>query len=117
MISQEDLIEHAALMRILGYTDERSLKRWCKERLIPIITIGIKKYILSQYLTQYIENQLVIFAKASSVNPDEHILKVNSPKIGVGMGENKEEQKPERGKAASQFINKIKSYEKGSRKI
>lgn len=57
----EDLIDSVELMKLLGYKDERSLRRWCKVQEIPIIHFGIKKYVSKHLLTQYIDNQLVIF--------------------------------------------------------
>lgn len=62
----EDLVDIQDLMKLLGYTDERSLKKWCKSHEIPIVTMGLKKYILSHYLTQYIDNQCVIFVKGKT---------------------------------------------------
>jgi hypothetical protein len=61
---KEDVTEFDELKEILGYTDERSVIKWCKTNNIPVLKMGFKKYILSHYLTQYIDNQLVIFEKA-----------------------------------------------------
>ena len=60
MYNEKDLIEHSELMHLLGYEDERSFKKWCDKQQIPIVKIGLKKYILSHFLTQYIDNQLII---------------------------------------------------------
>lgn len=57
----QDLVDIQDLMTLLGYSDERSIKRWCKARGIPIVSLGLKRYVLQHYLTQYIDNQLVIF--------------------------------------------------------
>jgi len=63
----EDLVDIRDLMALLGYNDERSVKKWCKARQIPIVVMGLKKYILQHYLTQNIENQLVIFVKGKEI--------------------------------------------------
>jgi hypothetical protein len=60
---KEDVTEFEELKEILGYTDERSVIRWCKTNNIPVLKMGFKKYILSHNLTQYIDNQLVIFVE------------------------------------------------------
>ena len=75
MYKEKDLIEHSELMELLGYEDERSFKRWCDKQHIPIIKMGLKKYILSQYLTQCIDNQLVIFAVGSKI--EKTLVKTN----------------------------------------
>lgn len=61
MFRNEDWIELRELMSILGFTDERSIRKWCNAHIIPVIIMGLKKYILSRYITQYIDNQIVIF--------------------------------------------------------
>jgi len=53
------------LMQFLGYSDERSVKKWCKKRNIPILIAGLNKYVSKHLLTQYIDNQLVIFVKGN----------------------------------------------------
>lgn len=60
----EDLLDIAQLMPLLGYSDPRSIIKWCKSKNIPIIKVGLKKYVFSHYLTQYIDNQLITFEKA-----------------------------------------------------
>ena len=60
---REDLIEIREAMELLGYSDERSIKRWCNAHNIPIATLGKKKYLPKHLLTQYIDNQLVTFAR------------------------------------------------------
>lgn len=94
---KEDLVEFSELMRLLGYEDERSAKKWCKQHSVPVLKIGAKKYILSQYLTQYIDNQLVIFVKAMP----------NSAEIIKNKPDEKLENK--RSEAAKKFLSRIKS--------
>ena len=62
---KEDLTDILDLMNTLGYSDDRSVKKWCKRNNIPIISLGLRKYVLSQLLTQYIDNQLVIFVNGN----------------------------------------------------
>lgn len=68
MFSKDQWIELEELMLILGYSDERSSLKWCKDQGIPVVKLGLKKYISSQLLTQYIDNQLVIFVKGTKVS-------------------------------------------------
>lgn len=75
MYSEKELVEQSELMVLLGYEDERSFKKWCQKSQIPIIKIGLKKYILSQYLTQYIDNQLVTFEVSSKI--EKPLVKTN----------------------------------------
>ena len=61
-----ELTDFEALKGILGYTDDRSVMKWCREQKIPVLKMGFKRYISSHTLTQYIDNQLVIFGEAKS---------------------------------------------------
>lgn len=81
MFSKDEWIELRELMPLLGYSDERSIKKWCRDQKVPIIKMGLKKYIPSQFLTQYIDNQLVIFDKPRVV--DLKTESVNTPKNEV----------------------------------
>ena len=98
MVKKEDLTEFGELMRVLGYKDERSAKKWCNQNKVPVLKIGSKKYILSQYLTQYIDNQLVIFVKESSTGV-ENLIK----------NDLEEKSANQHGEAAKKFLSKIKS--------
>lgn len=64
----QDLVDIQDLMLLLGYTDPRSVKKWCKQRDIPILSLGLKKYVSQHILTQYIDNQFVKFVKDGKVN-------------------------------------------------
>ena len=70
-MTKQDLIDFSELTVILGYTDERSIIKWCKTNKFPVLKVGSKKYILSHYLTQYIDNQLLIFEQANFFSPNE----------------------------------------------
>lgn len=63
----QDLVDIQDLMLLLGYTDPRSVKKWCKQRDIPILSLGLKKYVSQHILTQYIDNQLVKFEKTTKI--------------------------------------------------
>jgi len=60
---REDLVDIRELMDLLGYTDERSVKKWCSKRNIAILTLGLNKFVSKHLLTHYIDNQIVIFDK------------------------------------------------------
>lgn len=57
-IEKENLMELNALMQLLGYEDERSVKKWCKQNKIPVLKIGAKKYTLTHLFNKHIGNQL-----------------------------------------------------------
>jgi hypothetical protein len=59
------------LSEILGFTDIRSIEKWCKSNRIPIITMGKRKYIVSTFINQYIENEMNSFVEAHFGNPKE----------------------------------------------
>lgn len=59
----ENLTEIKELMDILGYSDERSAKKWCQKNKVILLKIGLKKYILTEALQQIIDEQLIIFSK------------------------------------------------------
>lgn len=75
-----NLVELIELFELLGYQDERSVLKWCARNKIPVIKLGIKKYVSSHLLTQSIDNQLLIFVKrndASKIKPEDEVG--NSP--------------------------------------
>ncbi len=57
----DEMVEFEQLQSWLGYADQRSVVRWCEKRLLPILHFGLKRYVSSQLLTQYIDNQIVKF--------------------------------------------------------
>ena len=76
----EGLLDIQELMPLFGYTDPRSFIKWCNTKKIPVIKLGIKKYVESHFLTQYIDNQLVIFVKSNEADrkPSEKETKTTS---------------------------------------
>lgn len=63
----DNLVELTELFELLGYQDERSVIKWCGRNNIPIVKLGLKKYISSHLLTQIVDNQLVIFVKDNKI--------------------------------------------------
>jgi hypothetical protein len=59
----KDWMEYGELMQFLGYSDPRSVEKWCRKNSLEITKVGLKKYVSSQKLTQILDNQLVIFEK------------------------------------------------------
>lgn len=110
----EDFIEIREAMKLLGYSDYRSIKKWCTTNNIPVASLGIKKYISKHLLTQHIENQIVIFVQEKP--KDAGLDKIEDVNHSF---ENKSEYNnhSEHSQAATRFLDKIKRYEKGSRKI
>jgi hypothetical protein len=76
----------------------RSLKKWCKSKNIPIIKIGLKKYILSHYLTQYIDNQIVTFVEANSLSDLQNLSEKNKMNNSILLSD-----------GAKRFLKNIKS--------
>ena len=63
-------------MTLLGYIDPRAVIKWCGRNEIPIVKLGLKKYISSRFLTHVIDNQLVTFVKGTeSLSQDGVIYK------------------------------------------
>lgn len=105
----EDLLDIAQLMPLLGYSDPRSIIKWCKSKNIPIIKVGLKKYVLSHYLTQYIDNQLITFERVNSVDSLEVFKKIKEIEVQKSNIENNDAIKKEaRSAVAMKFLNKLK---------
>ncbi len=65
MIARDDITTFEELMALLGYVDPRAAIKWCATNKIPILKLGLKKYISSHFLTQIIDNQIVTFVKGN----------------------------------------------------
>ena len=70
-IATKNLIELTELMHILGYSDMRTIKKWCIKNKIPLFKVGAKKYTLSNFLNLIIGHQVTDFVKANHENPRE----------------------------------------------
>jgi hypothetical protein len=69
-----NLVELIELFELLGYQDERSVIRWCGSNNIPVVKLGLKKYISSHLLTQTIDSQIVIFVKGKKLSSNKNNL-------------------------------------------
>lgn len=67
----DDLIEIKELFELLGYTEQRSVQRWCKKNKIPLIQIGKKTYTVRYFIDKFILEKLELFLKAHYGNVDE----------------------------------------------
>ena len=96
---KEGLLDIQELMPFFGYTDPRSFIKWCNTKKIPIIKLGLKKYVESHFLTEYIDIQLITFVEG--VKP----LKV-SPK---SLSEKNPPKKIKKYKPENEIVNKYLS--------
>ncbi len=76
----DDFLDIEQLKSFLGYIDERSVLKWCTTNKIPVIKLGLKKYVASHYLTHIIDNQLVTFVEKTESK--KQIEKTNSEPYG-----------------------------------
>jgi hypothetical protein len=67
-----NLVELTELFELLGYQDERSVIKWCGRNNIPIVKLGLKKYIPSHLLAYVIDNQLFIFEEGKAIDGLTH---------------------------------------------
>lgn len=58
MAISEKLIEVDELRNILGYSDIRSVKKFCMLKKVPLINLGKKTYIISNFLDLIVSNKL-----------------------------------------------------------
>src|SRR4051812_18350357 len=93
-----ELTDFEALKGILGYSDERSVLKWCKLNKISVVKLGFKKYISSHSLTQYIDNQLVIF-------------EVTKPELKI-VHNNRKKKDHEQGNIYNEYLAKFDSIKK-----
>ena len=68
---KDKLIELAELAEHLDYKDIRSIENWCKEKKLPIIKMGKKKYTVSAFLDLFIETELKLFVRANYENAEK----------------------------------------------
>lgn len=55
-----NLIGLEELMGLLGYTDERSVRKWCSDNQIPILELGKRRYIHKDIIMQMINEGLSV---------------------------------------------------------
>lgn len=58
MSIHEKLIEITELIDILGYSDIRSVKKFCEQNKIPLMNLGKKTYTISNFLDLLVANEL-----------------------------------------------------------
>jgi hypothetical protein len=75
---QDKLIEMTELMEVLGYTDERTVTKWCKAHNIPIFGFGSKKYTVSNFIEIFLETELRKFLRAKYEKAEEILQAIKS---------------------------------------
>jgi hypothetical protein len=115
----ENMLEINELQKILGYTDERSVRTWCKNHKVPLMGVGKRTYTFEIFLQRFLDDELKTFLKANYENPEEILGAIYSDdKIGlaklVDAPVTKEvkktyRNKESRSKAAKDFLNNLKS--------
>ena len=113
------LIEINELQVILGYTDERSVRTWCKNHKIPLMGLGKRTYTFEIFLQRFLEDELKGFLEANFKNPEEILNAIQSDdKISLARlvdapvtkeSKKKYRDKGERSKAAQDFLTNLKS--------
>jgi hypothetical protein len=115
---KEKLIDIREILELLGYEDERSVIKWCKQNKIPVIKMGMKNYVLNDFIEKFIETELMLFINNNYNNPAEILDSIKNddkPKLAKLLDapinkkaekEYKEEKK--RSSIASDFLANIK---------
>lgn len=114
---KEKLLELNELTELLGFTDKRSVIKWCNENKLLVLTLGKKKYIALDLLNAIIESKLTSFFEANFENPEQIIEsiknddKVQIAELLIAPIENKVKrefkQKNNTSKASKDFLNNI----------
>jgi hypothetical protein len=118
-MQMEKMLEISELQEILGYTDERSVRAWCKKHKVPLMGVGKRTYTFEIFLQLFLEDELKGFLKANFENPEEILNAIHSDdKIGfaklVNAPVTQETKKNYRdkgakSKAAQNFLTNLKS--------
>jgi hypothetical protein len=116
---KDKMLEIKELMEMLGYTDERSVRTWCKNHKIPLMGLGKRTYTFEIFLQRFLDDELKSFLKSNYENPAEILNAIHSDdKIGlaklVDAPVTKEAKriyrnKEIRSKAAKDFLTNLKS--------
>ena len=59
------------LSPLTGYSDERTIIKWCEKHKIPVIPLGKKVYTVSNFLDLYIESEVKKFVETNFDYPAE----------------------------------------------
>jgi hypothetical protein len=54
----DDLLELPNLKSLLGFSDLRTIRAWCRKNHIPVIVLGRKTYTRRCYIDNFIEGKL-----------------------------------------------------------
>lgn len=115
----EKFITLDELEQLLGYSDTRSTKKWCRKNKIQILKAGKKSYVLSNMIDIYFQKQLAGFFGATNNNcgaildaiKNDNTVElaelVNAP--ATDNVKKKYVQKKEHSKAALDFLTNIKT--------
>lgn len=111
----QKLVDIHSLLDILGFTDLRSVKRFCVSNKIPLFNLGKKTYTMSSFIDHLIETELTAFVNSNYDNPSEVLKAVKegnnvTPIVSFTSAKteaNKKSKKPI-SKASQEFLKKIK---------
>lgn len=114
----EKLVDINEILDLLGYEDERSVLSWCSKNKIPVIKMGKKNYVLSNFIETFIETELNSFIKMNYDNPEEILTSIkNDDKLELTkllkapvskIVEKKYKEEKKRSSVASDFLKNIK---------
>ena len=74
----DKMLEISELQEMLGYTDERSVRTWCKSHKVPLMGLGKRTYTFEIFLQLFLEDELKGFLKANYKNSDEILNAIHS---------------------------------------
>jgi hypothetical protein len=116
---QDKLIEMKELMEVLGYSDERTVIKWCQAHNVPLFGIGSRKYTISNFFEIFLETELKKFLHAKFKNPEQILAAIKSDDkvelaklAGVPVNRSMKksfQSKKIKSKEAEAFLRKIKS--------
>lgn len=114
---KDKLIEINEIMDLLGVSDHRTVRKFCKTNKLPLFTLGKKTYTYSLFLNIFLEKELETFLRANYQNPKDIMEAINnddkielSQLIQAPVEKNiKKEYKKKiiRSKASQQFLKNI----------
>ncbi len=79
---RDKLIEISELADMLGFTDLRTIKKWCIKNNLPLMTLGKNTFTLTFFLNLFLENELKNFLTQNFENAEEILEAVkNDAKI------------------------------------
>lgn len=118
---KDKLVEIHSLLELLGFTDIRSVKKFCLQNKIPLFNLGKKVYTIATFLDVYIEAELTVFVNENYTDPAQVMaaVKENDKTALLKLIESPQKQtiektkiktnKSEMSKASKNLLNKLKS--------